>query len=362
MYPYKVGILTFHNVRNYGASLQAYALQRKMQDAFSHVEIIQYQNEKIQNELKLWAPEGASLSSYLKAALGAVFRFQKKRAFDAFNRTMLTLSAEVQKEQLPEFAKKYDILITGSDQVWCTSLTDYDTSYFLDFAGKDQVKIAYAPSFGDDPIPDISLVSYLNQMDLLTTREEIVSQEFRAQLTQECTVVCDPTLLLDVAAWESIAAKRHCKKPYAFLFMIRPSKALIAKAETFCEEKGLQLISNKSFAFFQHPSPVDFLSWVKNAAYVFTDSFHGTVFSLIFHRQFACYCYAGDTEKKKGRLLKLLELVHLSHRALDHPDFQVEAPISWTETQATLNAYANRSWRLVMEWFEKHNKEWNWRG
>ncbi len=355
MYPYKVGILTFHDVRNYGASLQAYALQRKAQDTFSHVEIIQYQNEKIQKELKLWAPKGSGLLSYLKATLGVVFRFQKKQAFDVFNRTMLLRSEKVQKEQLSDFTKKYDILITGSDQVWCTRLTDHDTSYFLDFAGDDQIKIAYAGSFGDYPITDLSLVKYLNQMDLLTTREEISSQELNAQLTQTPTVVCDPTLLLDANVWGSIAAKRHCKKPYVFLFMIYPSKPLIAEAEKFCCEKGLQLISNKSFAFFQHLSPIDFLSWVKNAAYVFTDSFHGTVFSLLFQRQFACYCYSGDTGKKKLRLLKLLEQVHLSNRTLDNPNFHMEEPIPWAETQAILDAFAEQSWKLVLEWFEKNN-------
>ncbi len=351
-----VGILTFHDVRNYGASLQAYALQQKAQETFSGVEIIQYQNQKIQEKLRLWERKGSGAKSYLRAAMGVVFRLHKKHAFDAFNRKKLCLSERVQKEQLPTFAQKYDVLITGSDQVWCTDLTNSDMRYFLDFARADQIKIAYAPSFGDDAITDLSVVKYLNQMDLLTTREEITSKELLARLTKAHTVVCDPTLLLGAQAWGQAASRRLCKEPYVFLFMIHPSAELIVQAEKFCQEKNLKLISNKSFAFFRHPSPMDFLSWVKYADFVFTDSFHGTVFSLIFQKQFACHCYS-DAGKKKLRLLKLLELVHLPERTLDNLDFRIERAIPWAETQKILDDYAAKSWGLVLDWFEKYGGE-----
>lgn len=351
----KVGILTFHNVRNYGASLQAYALQKKAQETFVDVEIIQYQNEKIQNELKLWDPKESGIKSYSRAVFGMIFRYHKKRAFDAYNHSMLRMSQKVSKKGLQAFAAKYDVLIVGSDQVWCTKITGHDISYFLDFAGENQIKIAYAPSFGDDPITDLSLTKYLNQFDLLTVREEIASEALKKNLAKDYTVVCDPTLLLEAEEWDSIASKRFCREPYVFLFMIHESKALMEQAERFSREKGLRLISNKSFPFFQHLSPMDFLSWVKYADYVFTDSFHGTVFSLIFQKQFACHCFS-NTGKKKLRLLQLLDMVKLSHRTIGNPDFKIEEHIPWEEIQAILSEYAEYSWGTVLHWFEKNRK------
>lgn len=351
----KVGILTFHNVRNYGASLQAYALQKKAQETFADVEIIQYQNEKIQNELKLWDPKGFGIKSYLRAAFGMIFRYHKKRAFDAYNRSMLRMSQKVSQKDLKAFATKYDVLIVGSDQVWCTKITGHDMSYFLDFAGENQIKIAYAPSFGDDPITDLKLAKYLNQFDLLTVREEISSDELKKRLNQKYEVVCDPTLLLGASEWNNVTPKRFYRKPYVFLFMIHESKELIEQAEQFSRKKGLKLISNKSYSFFSHLSPTDFLSWVKYADYVFTDSFHGTVFSLIFERQFACYCFS-NTGKKKLRLLRLLDMVKLPQRTIDNPDFKIEEHIPWEEIQAILSEYAEYSWGTVLQWLENNRK------
>lgn len=355
MYNDKVGILTFHDVRNYGASLQAYALQKKLQEIFLDVEIINYHNAEIQKRLKLWNFQKTNIKTFLHTVFGAVFYINKKHAFDTFNRAVFRLSPKFSKEDLQRKTTAYNILVTGSDQVWCARLTNHDPSYFLDFAKENQIKIAYAPSFGDDPITDLSLTKYLNQFDLLTVREEIASEALKKNLAKDYTVVCDPTLLLEAEEWDSIASKRFCREPYVFLFMIHESKALMEQAERFSREKGLRLISNKSFPFFQHLSPMDFLSWVKYADYVFTNSFHGTVFSLIFQKQFVCHCFS-NTGKKKLRLLQLLDMVKLSHRTIDNPDFKIEEHIPWEEIQAILSEYAEYSWGTVLHWFEKNRK------
>lgn len=355
MYNDKVGILTFHDVRNYGASLQAYALQKKLQEIFLDVEIINYHNAEIQKRLKLWNFQKTDIKTFLHTVFGAVFYINKKHAFDTFNCAVFRLSPKFSKEDLQRKTTAYNILVTGSDQVWCARLTNHDPSYFLDFAGENQIKIAYAPSFGDDPITDLSLTKYLNQFDLLTVREEIASEALKKNLAKDYTVVCDPTLLLEAEEWDSIASKRFCREPYVFLFMIHESKALMEQAERFSREKGLRLISNKSFPFFRHLSPMDFLSWVKYADYVFTDSFHGTVFSLIFQKQFACHCFT-ITGKKKLRLLRLLDMVKLPQRTIDNPDFKIEEHIPWEEIQAILSEYAEYSWGTVLQWLENNRK------
>ena len=127
-------------------------------------------------------------------------------------------------------------------------------------------------------------------MELIKNYENAVNaiiEEFKKKQEIESTVCCDPSLLLDASDYLKIKSRELSKKKYIFLFMIWESDRLISLANKYAQEHNYVVISNKNcLNFFSHCGPEDFLSWIYHAECVLTNSFHGTVFSLLFHKKF----------------------------------------------------------------------------
>lgn len=349
----KVGIITFHDSRNYGAVLQAYALQQKVSEEFRDVEIINYQNPEIAKVVKLWNYSGGGIKGLIKTFLAFMFRLRKKIAFDSFARRFLNLSSTVSDDNIADFSDRYDAVITGSDQVWNTVLTAGDIHYFLDFCNDKQFRIAYAASFGDSKIElSEDVKREISKFDHITLREEDMVNDVSECIGSTPEVCCDPALLLDAARWHSNCSKRLCHEKYVFLFMIDESDGIKKYAKRLADEKGLRLISNKNdFSFILHPSPSDFLSWIYNAEYVVTDSFHGTVFSILFHKSFISYIRNKEGLPKK-RIIGLLEKVGLSHRNTDNRDLKVDEAEAWNSVDEKVENMRVASWNVMRDTFK----------
>ncbi|MCM1326108.1 MAG: polysaccharide pyruvyl transferase family protein [Bacteroidales bacterium] len=350
----KAGILTFHRARNYGAVLQAYALQKKVQK-YCETDIIDYQNDEINRGLKVWTGDAhRGLKQQIRAIAVFFYRLRKKIAFDQFIEHEMICSEAVEKENLKELSKRYDILISGSDQVWNNELTDTDNSYFLDFASEKVKKLAYSVSMGDasNGLTE-EQIALVESFDLVTVREKQAAKYLGTQIEKDIQICCDPTLLLTAEEWEKITSKKLEKKKYIFLFMIEEQQDLIEYATEIARREGAKLISNKkSISFWLHPSPKDFLSWIFYAEYVITNSFHGTVFSLLFHRPFACSgVIAGG--KPKNRIVELLKLVNLANRLIENTQFQIESPIDWNLAEEQITNYRENSWTVLQKQIEE---------
>ncbi len=353
----RAGILTFHRSRNYGAVLQAYALQKKIQQ-YLKVDIIDYQNDKIDRSLKLWIGEThRGLKQQIRAIPTFFFRLRKKLAFDQFIDQELVCSEAVEKGSLKELSERYDILITGSDQVWNNELTDMDNSYFLEFASEKVKKIAYAVSMGDVSNGlNKEQLALIAGYDLVTVREKLAAKYLETQLKKDIQVCCDPTLLLPVEEWKKIISPKLEKRKYIFLFMIEEQQDLIEYAMEIARREGAKLVSNKKdFYFWLHPSPKDFLAWIFHAEYVITNSFHGTVFSLLFHRPFVY------SKKKKGfglrsRITELLNIVHLEERFIENAQFKIDSQIDWDLTDECIKNYREKSWAVLQDVFLEETK------
>lgn len=350
----KVGIITFHGARNYGAVLQAYALQKKLSEHFPQTEIINYQNPGIARELRLWNNTWGGVKGFMRALLGAVFRFRKKSAFDAFLKHELVLSSAVDENTIKQYASKYDIVITGSDQIWNTELTAGDMHYFLSFCGNDQIKISYAASFGDKKIELSETVKkLLSEFTLITLREDTMLEEVKKTAMCPIGLACDPSLLLEASEWKRMCSERLLNKKYVFLFMIDDSKELRKYAQEYAEKNQLILVSNKNdFHFFCHPSPKDFLSWILYADHIFTNSFHGTVFSILFHKKFVSHLKNNKGMPKK-RIILLLEQLGLSYRNTDNAQFDIEQDENWEYIDEKLRQIKSESWKHITDQFEK---------
>lgn len=328
----KVGILTFHRSRNYGAVLQTYALTKSLEKTGLEVQVVDYQNPLIEEQLMLWnAPEKTSVQSIIYTVKQFVFRLGKKIAFDRFIRKYIPLSFQIgsEKEKLKSLSEIYDVCITGSDQVWNGKLTDNDMSYYLDFCEQKTKKIAYAVSVGDD-IDSFNTKGKdsIKEFSVITVRENILKDYLFENYHIKAELACDPTLLLTFDDYKKFLKPQIYKEKYLFLYTIQDSPKLQEFAGKIAKEKKLKIISNKnSIPFWLHCSPKDFLNWIYNAEYIITNSFHGTVFSIHFHKQFLSY-----VQKENGmlnqRIFNLLENVNLLERSInDIEDIDVNEAI-----------------------------------
>ena len=278
----KIGILTYHKANNLGAVLQAYALQHKLLQIsqVDNVEIIDYDNgifvEKIKN-------------NSIKSVFKNIYYKIKNKGFTNFRQKYLNLSDSYTSDTINKSNDVYDIFITGSDQVWNLSCSGNDYNYFLNFTNKDKVKISYAASIGIYEFKEDErkkLHEILNSFDMISIRENNSLRQFDF-IDKEIRVVPDPVFLLNKNEWEEIIPKRIIKQDYILVYLIQDDINVMKNAERYAKENNLKLISNKkSIEFILNNSPEKFLSWIKYAKCIFTNSFHGTAFSLIFEKDF----------------------------------------------------------------------------
>lgn len=313
----KVGIITFHNSVNYGAVMQAYALQKFLLMNGYDVEIIDYVNQKIDDELKIsQESSGKSVKNKLKNILKKVYKIKKSNSFRNFNDRNLCLSKErnLNITNISQIKDKYDYIITGSDQVWNVDLTGNDLSYYLNFVSNKIKRIGYAVSIGDNKEMDLSIaISDMKKFTGISVREDFLKEKLEKEYNINSAVCSDPTLLLSEKEYDEISSKRIIKDKYIFCFMMENKKEILDVAKKMAKIHGYKVVDNKnSVDFFLHCAPKDFISWIKNAEYVLTDSFHGTMFSIIYNKQFISDKYS-KAMKLKTRALSVLKEVGLDN-------------------------------------------------
>lgn len=327
----KIGIITFHRAINYGAVLQAYALKRKIEELGAAASVIDYINPKDEKGYKLI--QTSNLKSFVSSLLKYVFRKKKDIKFINFRNKYLDLTSEIKtKETLQSLNNQFDIFITGSDQVWNYNITGGDMSYLLDFANIGK-RNSYAASFGVVNIEEKYKKRYsdlLNSFTNIAVRENAGAKIIREICHKKVPVVLDPTLLLDEVEWEKIA-KPYKEDKYILIYLLEPSKEIYKMAEKLAEGFNLKIIvisvDFRSYKFSKKyncvltAGPEEFLGLFMNAEYVLTNSFHGTVFSIIFNKKLIV-----DYLKDKGRntrLENILHLFNLENRVLKNDNYSM---------------------------------------
>ena len=314
-----IGIMTFHRAVNYGAVLQAYALQKKLETYGNKVEIIDYRCSKIEEEISPFDGFRKNIGT-VNSIKKMIFRTIKNMKFADFYRHYLSLSSPCYNElDLKKNTSKYNVLITGSDQVWNFGCSGSDKAYFLDFANNAK-KYSYAASFGYDKLPEADPFDYKNLLEDfsgISVRENTAVSIVNEKSGKDAMVTLDPTLLLDLDDWKSLVSKeRPIKEKYLFIYYIREPKDLLKYAEKVAKEKGLKIINaKKSKEFLMKCSPSDFLSWIYYSECFVTNSFHGTVFSILFHKKFAIELDNGKSINNRSK--ELMALLDVNGRELD---------------------------------------------
>lgn len=345
----KIGILTqYYNSHNYGGLLQSYAMVQVLGDLGFYAEQISY------NYHAFYSSQMQSKRSAINCLRRIKWRFinlriqskieQRHSNMDAFANS-IAHSRVYENNELSELDGAYDAFIAGSDQVWNPKW--YDPVFFLDFV-KQGKKIAYAPSISQKSLTNEEkkiFIKHLPSFDAVSLRENQVEliQPFTDRHVQW---VLDPTLLLHKEQWDLVCAERLCIEPYVFCYFLGVDMTERRIAKKFAEERGLKLVSipflsdsfekaDKGFGDIQFTSasPEEFISLIKYANFVFTDSFHASVFSQIYERQFFTFQRIGAIGMS-SRIYSLLELFGNEARFCDTEEKQT---IGYINRCATIN-------------------------
>lgn len=292
-----VGILTFHDALNYGAVLQAYALSEKYRELGADTKVINYVCKQIKKSSDYKCI--IKSRSFPKGLVVAIFRSNLITKFAKFKKKYLPLTEQiVSRELLSQISSRFNIIVTGSDQVWNDNLTDGDSTFLLDIENYKGEKYSYAASFGYDRLPESLIERYrmfLSKYSAISVREKSAENIVIKQLCLSCRQNIDPTLLIKAEDWLKIAKFNKHKKGFVFLYLVPIQEEVIEYAKKFAYSKGLQLIlGNRTLRFpkIKHAgayAPDEFIGYIHDADYVITNSFHGTAFSIIFKKKFTIF-------------------------------------------------------------------------
>jgi hypothetical protein len=305
----KVGIITFHKVNNYGAVLQAYALQKTIRKLGYECNIIDYGRKNLKDIL-LWQenkitcilqgkPDRQAYSDieFLHMFFNTVF-FNNRTISGKFNdfRKRLMLSPPVNSDNIRKLNSEYDLFLSGSDQVWNCGRVYLDKNYFLDFVERNEKKGSYAASFGIKDIPDKYMTDYkrlLSDYQYLSVRETIGASIIKYLTGRKAEVVLDPTLLLRKGEWEELIGKNKQKESVIVIYMLEYSKNLIRFAEKLSLMTGYPIrLLNKPYNHKVSAEcktdigPLEWLEELLYAEFVVTNTFHGVAFSINFNKNF----------------------------------------------------------------------------
>ena len=318
----KIGIMTFHRADNLGAVLQAYALQSALRENWNaDAEIIDYLCPGVESDKKQ--------GNGLKGLLLRVYYFWKHRSVEKFRDRYLILSEQCTTESVSEISEKYDAVVTGSDQVWNYACSGWDDTYFLDFVSGDKEKYSYAASIGNYRFAETErshIQQLLKDFSRISVRENSAKKELENLGVQGIVQCPDPVILLTMERWKAIMSPRRYHQPYVFVYLIQEDVNVMRSAQAYAEAHHCKIISNKiSPEFILRGGPDEFLSWICYAECVFTNSFHGTAFALIFNRPL-CADVALVSGGINHRVKEILEIAGARHCIADQAAANVSVP------------------------------------
>lgn len=318
----KIGVTTFHRATNYGAVLQAYGLCEYLSSIGHKAELIDYcceindHSDLLDPKKYLSNPVNAIKKYYLRKRCLRFLDFQKKyqrvsnESYDRFN--------------IDTFIDKYDLYITGSDQVWNPDIIGKENAFLLDFITDNSKKNSYAASIGLTKVSNETLQRYRD--NLVHYKNISVREKEAAIILEQCgadsvKLVCDPSLLLEEEKWEALEKKVNTPEKYILVFTFGRDQNIWQKARELEKYTGIPvaMIGNRVRPYkdriqFRGIGPQEWLYLIHHAEYVMTNSFHGMMFSIIFQKEF----WVDDSKDGTySRMIDLLERIGYSNRRLD---------------------------------------------
>ena len=365
---------------NYGTSLQGYALLKTLLKLGYDVEIINYEKRLSLKDKIEWIINLCRcgmlkniLSSKLKRNYPSEYIKNIEKRTAAVNhykgeKLVPRFKTYIGYENLHNGSKNYDAVIVGSDQVWIpTGLTS--KFYNLLFVEDSVRKIAYASSFGVAEIPEFQKRQtglFLDRFYRIGVREQQGKEIVESLSHKKAQVVADPTLLLTKDEWELEIANSHPIEPqkYIFCYLISENKEARNKATQLAQKKDMRIVCIRHLEKYRavdetygdfapyEVGPNDFIKYIRDAAYICTDSFHCTVFSHIFHKQFTTFYRTSSVKNNRNsRIDSLFEILGTDKNHLyDIGGLDgIDVPINWNIIDANLSKLRSESINFLKE-------------
>ena len=351
----KIALVSVHNDPNYGSVLQAFALAHAIKREGYDCEYLNYLLVKESHGIKALVKKMLSIVGFLKKKgeysfwSSPDFRIQRQH-FSEFHDRLIPFSVKrFNPENINEANNDYDCFVVGSDQTWSPYVTmPKNTINFLDFVDEGKVRGSYAPSLGtchlqEDYIEKLKVK--IGGFDYLSCREKQNAEFLTTCFGRTVEHVLDPTLLLSSEEWLKFAEPVDMPKNYVLCYILGTKDCIAEYAERLGVKESLPMFYivsrpeylNRTNAL-KDITPGQFITLISKATYVITDSFHGSLFSLNFRRQF--YAFTKRTNVNGGqdndRIGDFFRVLGISERLKNDGDFSVGEDIDYVKVESSL--------------------------
>lgn len=380
----KIGLVTCYFKKNYGSKLQAYALQNFLENNNIPCENIdiKYLKDFKKGKKKFYLSQLFNFKFIFSKMGMLLLKIKRKlikndfsknlnirdKKFNYFDENFKFSKRYVSYSQINEECKeRYTDVIVGSDQLWLpvNVVADY---YTLNCIPKDVNKISYSTSLGISYIPNKYKKLYetfLTRINHLSVREDKAVEIIKDNFGLDAKCVCDPTMLLSKEEWiKKIDSISKYNEKYVLCYFLGKNIEHRKFVERLAKEKKLKIVSinhcdeyvkySDKFADYipYDIGPFEWINLINNSEYVCTDSFHGTVFSIIFNKKFFTFSRYSDKQKvsTNSRIVSLLSKFNLKTRHLNGKEDieKVDNEINYDSVNITLNEYRNESKKFLL--------------
>lgn len=335
----KIGVLTYHRSHNYGALLQAIALRKTLENLGHEVYFVDYWPEyhrkmyaMFDKEQIKWESPIRTLYYVMRCLIFFPFKFKRANKFSKFICSFISPYCK-------DVSDCFDLIVCGSDQIWRKQPglhNKFNSIYFAQGETNADVYISYAASMGNINITkdeEYILANWFKRFRHISVREESLKKVLVNMQIQDVNVVADPTLLFFKDQWQSLIGMHIFKrrKKYVLYYNLQLNSFDVSSIKKYAHDHNFELVKLRAFAGLDSyknntitcADPYDMIRLIANAEMVFTSSYHGLVFSIIFERQFFA-----SFSTNSGRAESLLEYLNLKNRliskqAKEFPNFEI---------------------------------------
>lgn len=330
----KIGVITWFDHENYGTVLQAIALQEYIKLQGMEPSLLKVPDTSINSGLSrkkgnnfLKRLQNSLLYRYVTFKYRKALKLRAKKFHEIIYNNYNVCSI---KTSFADVCNQFDMIICGSDQIWNPNW--FSDFYFANFPQIKVPKISYAPSLGVRHLPRYLFGTYYNALkkfNKLSVREEDAKNEIVGSMGLSCKIVVDPVLLLEKKQWVSlIESDKKPQEEFILCYMLGNNRNHWSAIHSYAKKKKLKVVTipMEPVSYLKkgekdyEAGPIDFLTSIANAKIVITDSFHATVFSIIFQKPFYVFerMAKNNVASQNSRIYNILELLGLNNRLLEY--------------------------------------------
>lgn len=356
----KIGMMTWYTYRNYGSVLQATALYHVVGGMGYAPALIDY---RPRGNTTVQGATGLARKAYVKVRNRnpryKQFTAQQDELFEAFLSENITTTEPCRSlPELRDLNAEFDAFVCGSDQIW--SPLCYDEKYFLTFAEEPEKMVAYAPSMpalaSADPEVRRNMGTHISRFRHLSVREAQSAGDIRALTGQEAEVVLDPTLLLKPEAWDVLLKADNLPRipgEYILCYFLGNAGKYTGFVSGLAKKLGMPYYcipvsaaqAGRAHTVPFNVGPAEFVSLIKHAKLICTDSFHGTAFAVNYNIPFYVFKRFSDTSARNqnGRITHFLSMLGMEDRLADPREIKNDNVCDFTKANLCLEAQRRKS-------------------